>query len=55
MLEQQLFSLPASANTVGIRNLTIQKPETFENRTFLYPAFEWSIIQKQNKIFASKF
>ena len=55
MLEQHLFSLPASANTVGIRKLTIQKPETFENRTFSFPAFEWSTIQKQNKIFASSF
>ena len=33
-------------STVEIQNLTIRRPETFENRTFLYPVFEWSTIRK---------
>ena len=35
MIEEQRRIEQVSLITVGIRNPTIQKPETFENRTFL--------------------
>ena len=33
-------------NTVGIHKPDFRKPETFQNRTFSGPIFEWSTIRK---------
>ena len=37
---------PLSQCTVGIRNPTIRKPDSFENRTKKRPVFEWLTIRK---------
>ena len=34
-----------NSNTVGIQKLTLQKPETFENRTFWRSDFKWPGFQ----------